>query len=231
MGSADNFTDLLTFWNLRAGGIELVFFDSRHGDRLSPMLESHKRWIESLPAAPWRDRGQITVWGQDHLEGRDLSVIGDRIMRHDIDDVIWNGLNVEPARPYWDKHSVLGSVDESGPTPSVTFALPEKPTYDSQEITGQYIALSISGFDRFVRDRNVTFFPPYLPDLNQYYGRELYFHYAQARAEYGAIDYWFRFTPAISRCVLCHRCNLRHGSSRSSASPQSRAKPDLSPAD
>ena len=40
VGSADSFTDLLNFWNLRAGGIELVFFDSRHRDRLTPMLES-----------------------------------------------------------------------------------------------------------------------------------------------------------------------------------------------
>src|SRR5207245_3412896 len=75
--------------------------------------------------------------------------------------------------------------DESGPTPSVTFALPEKPTYDVLEFFQQYLAVSVSGFASFARDRNVTFFPPYLPDLNEYYGRELYFHYAQARAEYG----------------------------------------------
>jgi hypothetical protein len=74
----------------------------------------------------------------------------------------------------------LYSWDEGDP-------LPEKPTYDVREFFQQYIAVSVSGFDRFPRDRNVTFFPPYLPDLNEYYGRELYHHYAQARAEYGLV--------------------------------------------
>jgi len=186
LGSANEFADLLTFWNLRACGIELVFFDPQHGGRMGAMLEEHKGWLATLPAKPWHNGSEITVWGRNYLEDQGLRV-GPRTMRRGVDDVIWNGLNVEPVRPYWEEHSVLGSVDESGSVPSVTFALPEKPTYDVPEFFQQYIAVTISGFDRFVRDRNVTFFPPYLPDLNEYYGRELYHHYAQARAEYGLV--------------------------------------------
>jgi hypothetical protein len=187
VGSANEFADLLSYWNLRACGIELVFFDPQHSARLGPMLEEHKRWLSTLPPKPWRDGGEVAVWGQNRLEGHDLTVIVPRAMRHGVDDAIWNGLNIEPARPCWDEQSVLGSVDESGATPSVTFALPEKPTYDVREFFQQYIAVSVSGFDQFARDRNVTFFPPYLPNLNEYYGRELYHRYAQARAEYGLV--------------------------------------------
>ncbi len=187
VGSVDDFTDLLNFWNLRACGIELVFFDPNHGPRLREMLDEHMRWLASIPARPWREGGEIAVWGKNRLEGEDLTVLGPRTMRHGVDDVIWNGLNIEPARPCWEEQSVLGSVDESGATPSVTFALPEKPTYDVREFFQQFIAVSVSGFDRFARDRNVTFFPPFLPDLNEYYGRDLYYHYAQARAEYGLV--------------------------------------------
>ena len=186
-GSANDFADLLNFWNLRACGIELVFFDSQHGGRLGPMLDEHKRWLATLPPKPWREGGEIEVWGQNRLEDQDLTVVGPRTMRHGVDDEIWNGLNIQPAWPCWDEQSVLGSVDESGATPSVTFALPEKPTYDVREFFQQYIAVSVSGYDSFLRDRNVTFFPPYLPDLNEYYGRELYHHYARARAEYGLV--------------------------------------------
>ena len=175
------------------------------------------------------------MWGLNRLEGHDLAAIGPKAMRHGVDDEIWNGLNVTPARPCWDEQSVLGSVDESGPTPTVTFELPEKPAYDVPEFFQQYIAVSVSGFDRFSRDRNVTFFPPYLPDLNEYYGRELYFHYAHPAPNTASWEepsgYWFRFTPAISRCDLYHRSNSRPASWRSSGLRQSRAKPGLSPAD
>ena len=201
-GSANDFTDLLNFWNVRACGIELVFFDPQHGGRLGQMLDEHKRWLATLPPKPWREGGEIAVWGQNRLEGQDLSVIGPRTMRHGVDEVIWNGLNIEPARPCWEEQSVLGSVDESGATPSVTFALPEKPTYDVREFFQQYIGVSVSGFDRFTRDRNVTFFPPFLPDLNEYYGRELYYHYAQARAEYGLVG------GAIGLLVPAHTSDI-----------------------
>ena len=86
---------------------------------------------------------------------------------------------------HWPGQSVLGSVDESGTTPSVTFQLPDKPAYD--EFIEQYIAISVSGYDQFARDKNVTFFPPFLPELNEYYGRELFSDYARARADYGIV--------------------------------------------
>ena len=78
VGSADDFTDLLNFWNLRACGIELVFFDPQHGGRLGQMLDEHKRWLATLPPRPWREGGEIAVWGQNRLEGQDLTVVGPR---------------------------------------------------------------------------------------------------------------------------------------------------------
>ena len=185
VGRADDFVDVMNFWNLRAAGIELVFVDPQYRARLNPMLEEHRRWLATLKPKPWRKAGNITLWGQNCLEGQDLSFLGTRTIHHNVDVVTWNGLNIETSMFHWPGQSVLGSVDESGTTPSVTFQLPDKPAYD--EFIEQYIAISVSGYDQFARDKNVTFFPPFLPELNEYYGRELFSDYARARADYGIV--------------------------------------------
>ena len=114
-----------------------------------------------------------------------MSFLGTRTIRHNVDVTNWNGLNIKTSMAHWPAQSVLGSVDESGATPSVTFPLPNKPTYDG--FLQQYIAISVTGYDRFAHDKNVTFFPPFLPELNEYYGRELYHDYANSRADYGIV--------------------------------------------
>ena len=185
VGRADDFIDVMTFWNLRAAGIELVFVDLQYRARFDPMIEEHRRWLATLRPQPWREVGDITLWGQNRLEGQDLSFLGTRTIRHNVDVANWNGLNIKTSMAHWPEQSVLGSVDESGATPSVTFPLPDKPTYDG--FLEQYIAISVSGYDRFLHNKNVTFFPPFLPELNQYYGHELFYDYANARTDYGIV--------------------------------------------
>ena len=56
-GDADNFEDLVNFWNIRAAGAGLVFYDPHHATRLAPLLESHRRWLASVPVLAQHDVG------------------------------------------------------------------------------------------------------------------------------------------------------------------------------
>ena len=185
VGSADNFVDLMNFWNLRATGIELIFVDRRYRTRLKPMIEEHHRWLANLRRRRWHEPGSITIWKQNHHEQQDLSFLSSKLISRNAGVLSWNGLNIKTSMAHWPRQSALGSVDESGTTPSVTFPLPEKPTYDG--LLEQYIAISISGNDHFFRNRNVTLFPPFLPELNGYYGRKQFFPYGRVRADYGLV--------------------------------------------
>ncbi len=185
VGSADSFVDVVNFWNLRAAGIETIFVDPQYRARLDPIVDEHRRWLESLRHRQWPEPGYVTIWEQDHHESQDLSFLCSKSIRHNVSALSWNGLNIKTSMAHWPRQSVLGSVDESGTTPAVTFPLPEKPTFDG--FFEQYIAISVSGFDQFVRDRNVTLFPPFLPDLNEFFGRELSYPYGRVRADYGLV--------------------------------------------
>jgi hypothetical protein len=187
VGSADNFSDLVNFWNLRAAGIEVVFADLQHLPRLAPMIEVHRAWLQKLPPKPWRSDGMVAIWTQEGRSRDSYSALGPDLVQHPVSIDSWNGLNIRAVIPYWEEHDVLGSVDESGPTPSATFLLPKKPVYEERLLHGQRIAVSIRGFDRFLHEKNVTFFPPYIPTLNQFYGQHLCHEHREARSEHDDI--------------------------------------------
>jgi hypothetical protein len=183
-GLADNFTDLVNFWNLRAAGIEVVFADPQHLKRLAPMIGVHRAWLKKLPPKPWRSEGALTVWMQEGRNPEDASVLGVEFVQHPVSVHSWNGLNIKPVTAYWEEHDVLGSIDESAPTPAATFLLPKKPVYEERLLHAQRIGVSIRGFDRFLLEKNVTFFPPYLPTLNEYYGQRLSHELRETRSEH-----------------------------------------------
>jgi hypothetical protein len=173
----------VNFWNLRAAAVEVIFADLHHLHRLTPMIDVHRTWLQKLPPKPWRSGGTVTIWTQDLRAREGLSALGPDLIQHPLAAHNWNGLNITPVMPYWTQHDVLGSVDESGPTPAVTFLLPKKPVYEERLLHGQRIGVSITGFDRFLHEKNVTFFPPYIPALNQFYGQQLCHEYREARSE------------------------------------------------
>ncbi|MGH8544686.1 MAG: hypothetical protein ACREX3_13890, partial [Gammaproteobacteria bacterium] len=184
VGHAGVYDDILNFWNLRAAGTELVFFDPQQVARLTAVIEEHQRWLESLPARVWDHSRKPVVWVRTREEDYDLSALRVEVIRCKAHAEIWNGLNFSTATPFWDDASVLGSVDTSGRNPSITFALPNKPTYDEIGLSHEFMAVSIRGSDLLLDEGNATFSPPFIPELNEHYGRKLWFlHHDQVRAE------------------------------------------------
>jgi hypothetical protein len=183
VGDVSNFEDLVNFWNIRAAGAGVIFYDPNYAARLEALLDSHKRWLSSVPARPWQRDGAVSMYRREGLRGQAAPQELGTAMEHSVGPGSWNGLNIKPALRYWQQQSVLGSVDESGRRPSLSFALPEKPVYIHPQLSQQRIAVSIRGSDPWTFAGTATFFPPYVPELNEYYGRELYYRYAHVRAE------------------------------------------------
>ncbi len=61
IGEADNFTDLVNFWNLREAQIPLQFFDPGHTDRLNGKANA---WTEHVRQVPPRMHGPqgLAIW-------------------------------------------------------------------------------------------------------------------------------------------------------------------------
>ena len=183
VGDAGKFMDIVNYWNVRATGTEVIFVDPKHRERLTPMIEAHKRWLSTLTPESFSAIGGIAIWGHPDTDAEDLSLPGRKVVRHPVDVSSGYGLNIRSSLAHWPEQPVLGSVDETGDTPTVTFSLTQKPVLS--DVLQQYVGVTLSGYDHFFRDKNVTFFPPFLPELNEFYGRELFYRYDQVRADRG----------------------------------------------
>lgn len=178
-GGSGDFTDLVNFWNLRASGIEVLFYDPAFRTRLTEMTNHYLAALRVRPKDPtgWRDR--IAIWNKSHDAEIDITPFGQDLLPSSLSREVWNGLNIRPPVMGFEEQSVLGTVSGNGRI-SATFELPPKPFFDDATLHTQGVVVSVHPL---VNTENVVLKPPFLPQLNEYYGREAYFEYNAVRSE------------------------------------------------
>jgi hypothetical protein len=188
-GDANDFDDLVNFWNLRACDIDLLFYDPIHSERLKPLTDAYSSALRARPKRyEWSH--EVTIWQKDRDLSRDLSVFGPGLVISTFDPIIFNGLNLNPPLKRFPDKSVLGLGQEYAHGSSVTFQLPEKPFYSDFELHSQLVVVSVTG----PMIGNAMLTPPFIPQLNEYYGRNAYVIHNQARAERGSLGIIQRVT-------------------------------------
>lgn len=182
VGSASDFEDVVNFWNLRASSIDVIFFDPAHEARLRGVVDAYLAVLRMRPEDPlgWGDR--VGVWCKGGA-AVDSAAFGAKTMTIELGDGIWNGLNIKPPLTYIGQHSALASISDSHGIPSLSFELRAKPFYDEPELHVQSLIVSIRPLVDLGRNEETTFRYPYIPELNEYYGREAHIIYNEARAE------------------------------------------------
>ncbi|MBS0165523.1 MAG: hypothetical protein JSR29_05560 [Nitrospira sp.] len=186
-GSASDFVDVLNFWNIRAEGTNVVFYDPAHRTRLSPLVDSFlavlrtQRLLESsrpyIPCyiAKHRLRNEHPRFPEDLDFGSDVhpSVLKLPLLP-----------SKESGLMHFKEQSLAVPIDQTGTKPSITFQLPPKPFFDdgSAELHFQKFITSL----QLIGERATgewTFHMPYIPELNEYYGKQSYIGFDQVRVE------------------------------------------------
>ncbi|HVA63845.1 MAG TPA: hypothetical protein VNF74_08985 [Terriglobales bacterium] len=178
-GDSREFTDLVNFWNLRASGIDLLFYDPAFQHRLREITDQHLSNIRPRLQDPNGWRTHVAVWNRSYDISTDLTPFGTEAVRCQASTTTWNGGNVKPPLMRFEDQSALGTASENGRF-SLTFALPRKPFLDRPEYHTQKLIVSITPF---VAAENVLLKPPYFPRLNEYLGREGYGNAREVRSE------------------------------------------------
>lgn len=186
VGSVNNFNDIVNFWNLRASAIELLFYDPNHSKRLDPAKDAFLRMREELLQHQEIRDEYLMIWRRTHEKNIDTSMFNTNILKHAIaiaDKDIWNGFNIKPPLKHFEEQTVLGMVSEGYNVPTITFQLPPKPFYNKIAYHGQKLVVSINPLIDISKPENFTFRTPYIPELNEYFGRECCIIWNIARAE------------------------------------------------
>jgi hypothetical protein len=172
VGSAADLQDLMTFWNLRAAGVDLVFYDPAHNGRLSALLTKRVESIVSkFPDRDEWDR-QIAVWRADGNDDMPAFPGEYPISNCHVGPTMWNGLNLVPQVTRLGREVVFAIDAPSHEKPSVTMTLPAKPwLHSTRNAPSQHVVMSFRPYVSIRTDDTATYHPFDLPLLNEYYGR------------------------------------------------------------
>ena len=185
VGKASNFQDLLNFWNIRASGVEVFFYDIDNKERFEDLVKEFSDKIRSLPEHPRRGKQSIALWGTK--DGDKYPEFGEGLTMVGVDEPLWNGMNLVPTYVYFTEKPTLATVNIKDGKSSIAFQLPPKPFSDEWALSGQHIVISIDPGIGLYDNEIQTLHTIYLPELNEYYGRNYTYHWNQARAEREAL--------------------------------------------
>lgn len=177
VGASRNFDDLVEFWNLRAAGKDLWFYDPSQAMRLSAFKQSFikylKEYTDPNPRSTDADFPKIAIYSrEDKIISGDF---GGSIVLHRIDPCSWNGLNIKPPIIYLKDssvigHSVIGMLEKEAN--KLTIPLQNKPFYmDNIRVSGQQLTYSVSSD------------LPGIAELNDYYGYNFHLNRFHTRVQ------------------------------------------------
>jgi hypothetical protein len=186
VGQADAFDDLVNFWNLRAADIPLQFFDQRYAARLQPRVT---QWAAAVRQSP-RPAGPegLALWHRHELTiEEEIGAFGEGPLTNcAVRAGVWNGMNVHAPVMYFGEAAALASIDQ-GDRPTISFALTGKPFANDPAAHAQHYVLSIDPGIGLFGNEQATLHAPFIPELNEFYGRNAHFIWNAARAEPGSL--------------------------------------------
>lgn len=177
LGNPDSFDDLLSFWNLRASGIDL-FFLTIHSKRLDSFIQSHLSVLDKIPNRHPNIEDFICMYSSDVDKAKSrvdgLTTVKKKLYSR-IEKVIWNGLNIRPKNFYFKHNQVLGNINYKFESYSVSIALPEKPVQeDLRNVDSQQISVVVDPLTEFEYPE-CTLKLPFIPELNEFFSRQIVF--------------------------------------------------------
>ena len=195
-GKAGEFEDVVNYWNLQASDLNVIFLDPSYTERMKQIRSAHigeilKRYeadrqqVRGYASFGW-DEDKIPIWSrsQDVVAALEFSKEDVPHYRH-IEGVA-SGAEVKPPLHFFQRKAVLGSVAERyGRRPTLSFQLPEKP-FEPYEFSDEHFIVSITA-PWEDPDEWSTFWTPYIPSLNHWYGRQIFSSGRAARAEIDGI--------------------------------------------
>jgi len=182
-GDAQDLSDIVLFWNLRACDIDLAFYDPKYAGRLKDLRDDLLKRLRSRAPDPSGQQRHITVWGRTHQTieparewGSDIALAsaGSDALPARAALSVWNGMNLRPPLMHFEDQSVLASLAEEYGKTTATFQLPKKPFFDDAELHTQNVALSAESLGDISTTEERTFRFPNLPELNEFYGRNVH---------------------------------------------------------
>lgn len=194
-GDATNLDDLICCWNLKASDIPLLFVDTNHLERYGKSVAAwgkitrdtvaHRRYEFDREIAVWvreesanhEDRAKTLEKSVEPFKKEKVSQVSP------VSEWSWNGSSIRPPMMHLGTVSTLGVIDTASKPPRLSFALDNKPFSDDPWFHTQTLVASLSFIGGLYSNEEHMLVPPYIPELNEFYARNIHFEYDKLRTE------------------------------------------------
>ena len=180
VGDATNLHDLVRFWNIRAADIQLHFVDPAHLPRYAAVMPEIARRLRADLSRLRGHRQNLAVWARPEQMDDALKLFpGERLSACAIRNDGWV-LALQPPIMILGEASSLGVFGNEHGKTKVSFSLSDKAFSSERWFYTQHLVASVSLFGG---DEQQTFYPPYVPEMNEFYARAMHLHYNKLRVE------------------------------------------------
>lgn len=192
VGKANDFKDIVLFWNLRAAGNEILFFDPSPDSRLYPIRD---RFVmrQRGKSGTTKPEGCVLVT----KEGMDLtSIVDDAVLQVNyVHSNFWKNRKVGTVHFAGRSRSVLATVESEIGNSKVVVPLPEKPFSEESAYHKQHLMVMIDTYrTNIFADGRHLFPPPHLQKLNEYFGRKMWLEPWGVRSSKNGVGFIIRAT-------------------------------------
>jgi len=189
IGDPKNFMDLLSFWNLRASGMETIFLPKNELERFKEFTTTFVSFLDECPSKHPNFEDWIGVYSLRDEKDSQRTILSNfktkkKFIFSHLTDTIWNGLNIKPSLPEFKSKSMLALVEQQYGRYRVDVPLPEKPFSEDRKGSQSYV-ISFSLLTEFEYP-GYTLKIPNLPGLNEFCGRQVSLHPWNLRVKHKA---------------------------------------------
>jgi hypothetical protein len=180
VGDATNLRDLVRFWNIRAADIPLHFVDPAHLPRYAAVMPEIARRLRADLLRLRGHRQNLAVWTRPEQMDDALKLFpGERLLACAAPNDGWV-LALQPPMMILGEASSLGVFGNEHGKTKVSFSLSDKAFSSERWFYTQHLVASVSLFGG---DEQQTFYPPYVPEINEFFARAMHLHYNKLRVE------------------------------------------------
>jgi len=180
IGDSNNFDDLLSFWNIRAADISIVYLAKDYWERSLPFAQSFLDFLNSYPNSRPNIEDRLTIYHKINDETlitslapkitSKKSVAWDHVSKYS-----WNGLNIQPPYQVFKWQNATTHIEPAYDKYMVNIKLPEKTflvNEDDIEISHQQFGVIVDSYGDFGHP-GYTLKLPRIRKLNEFYSREI----------------------------------------------------------
>jgi hypothetical protein len=176
IGDSDNFDDLISFWNIRACGSYITFLPKKSIKRFLPYIKAYISKIKKSPEFKNLPVVKIRFNGKTQADYKEIQKIikpledKSRILEVGSVSHMWDQANIASYNVI-SEVSCPCNIETKYDRPQVTIQLLDKPfVKDEKVFFDQYFAVS---FKSLIGVEEYTTGLPVLPDLNEWYARQM----------------------------------------------------------